>query len=72
MLPTPVFWSREFHDCIVHGVTKRWTRLSDFNTHTHTQTFENLYWIMDICQESVTSTLIKKEKKDIYGDGYVN
>ena len=24
-------------DCIVHGVVKSWTRLSDFHTHTHTQ-----------------------------------
>ena len=31
MLPTPVFWHREFHDCIVHGVTKSQTWLSDFH-----------------------------------------
>ena len=30
-LPTPVFWPGEFHDCIVHGVTKSWTWLSDFH-----------------------------------------
>ena len=30
-LPTPVFWSGEFHDCIVHGVTKCWIRLSNFH-----------------------------------------
>ena len=32
-LPTPIFWPGEFHDCIVHGVTKSWTRLNDFHTH---------------------------------------
>ena len=25
-------------DCIVHGVVKSWTRLSDFHIHTHTHT----------------------------------
>ena len=30
-LPTPVFWPREFVDCIVHGVTKSLTQLSDFH-----------------------------------------
>ena len=31
-LPTSVFWTGEFHGlCIVHGVTKRWTQLSDFH-----------------------------------------
>ena len=29
-LPIPVFWPGEFHNCIVHGVTKSQTRLSDF------------------------------------------
>ena len=29
-LPTPVFWPEEVHDCIVHGVAKSQTRLSDF------------------------------------------
>ena len=24
-------------DCIVHGVAKSWTQLSDFHTHTHTE-----------------------------------
>ena len=32
-LPTPVFWPGEV--CIVHGVTKSWTQLSNFHTHTH-------------------------------------
>ena len=33
-LPTPVFWPGEFHGVyIVHGVTKNWTRLSDFHFH---------------------------------------
>ena len=33
-LPTPVFWPGEFHGLyIVHGVTKIWTRLSDFHFH---------------------------------------
>ena len=37
-LPTPVFWSGEFH--IIHGVTKSWTQLSDFYFHSliYTQT----------------------------------
>ena len=30
-LPAPVFWPGEFHDCIVHGVTKSQTRLSDLH-----------------------------------------
>ena len=30
-LPIPVFWAGEFHDCIVHGVAKCQTRLSDLN-----------------------------------------
>ena len=30
-LPTPVFWSGEFMDCIVHGVAKSQTRLSNFH-----------------------------------------
>ena len=25
----------------VHGITKSWTRLSDYNTHTHTHTYFN-------------------------------
>ena len=29
-----IFWPGEFHDCIVHGVTKSQTQLSDFHfTH---------------------------------------
>ena len=32
-LPTPVFWAGEFVDYAVHGVTKSWTRLSDFHFH---------------------------------------
>ena len=33
-LPTPVFWPREFHGlCVVHGVAKSWTWLSDFHFH---------------------------------------
>ena len=28
---TPVFWPGEFHG-LFHGVTKSWTRLSDFHT----------------------------------------
>ena len=27
-------------DCIVHGVTKSWTRLSNFSFHFHTYTME--------------------------------
>ena len=30
---TPVFWPGEFMDCIVHGVTKSQTQLSDFHFH---------------------------------------
>ena len=30
-LPTPVFWPGEFQDCIVHGVTKSRTQLSNFH-----------------------------------------
>ena len=30
-LPSPVFWPEEFMDCIVHGVAKSQTRLSDFH-----------------------------------------
>ena len=34
-LPTLVFWPREFHmDCIVHGVAKSWTQLSDFHINS--------------------------------------
>ena len=29
-LPTPLFWPGEFHG-LFHGVTKSWTRLSDFH-----------------------------------------
>ena len=32
-LPTPVFWPGEFMDCIVRGVTKSQTRLSDIYFH---------------------------------------
>ena len=32
-LPTPVFWPGEFQDCIVHGVAKSRTRLSNFHFH---------------------------------------
>ena len=32
-LPTPVFWPGEFHELIVHGVTKSWTQLSSFHFH---------------------------------------
>ena len=28
-----IFWPGEFHDCIVHGVTKSQTQLSDFHFH---------------------------------------
>jgi len=46
-LPTPVFWPGEFHrlDCIVHGVTKSWTQLSDFHF-----TYALLYYIHIICK----------------------
>ena len=30
-LATPVFWPGEFLDCLVHGLTKSWTRLNDFH-----------------------------------------
>ena len=30
-LPTPVFWPGESMDCMVHGVAKSWTQLSDFH-----------------------------------------
>ena len=29
MLPTPVFWSGEFHGLYSHGVAKSWRQLSD-------------------------------------------
>ena len=32
-LPTPVFRPEEFHECIVHGVTKSWIPLSGFHFH---------------------------------------
>ena len=32
-LPTPVFWPGDSMNCIVHGVTKSRTRLSDFHFH---------------------------------------
>ena len=32
-LPTPVFWPGEFHGLYIHGVTKSWTRLSNFPFH---------------------------------------
>ena len=31
-LSTPVFWLREFQECILHAVTKTWTRLSNFHS----------------------------------------
>ena len=34
-LPTAVFWPGEFMDCIVHGVAKSWTQLSNFHTHVY-------------------------------------
>ena len=34
-IPTPVFWPGESTDYTVHGVAKRWTRLSDFHFHPH-------------------------------------
>ena len=35
-LPTPVFWPGEFHGlCILHGVEKSRTRLSDFHLLTY-------------------------------------
>ena len=37
-LPTSVFWPENSMDCIVHGVTKSWTQLSNF--HFHFQTFK--------------------------------
>ena len=30
-LPTPVSWPGEFHDCIVHGIMKSQTQLSDLH-----------------------------------------
>ena len=30
-------------DCIVHGVTKSWTRLSDFHFHLYCQTYYFFY-----------------------------
>ena len=32
-LPTPVFWPGNSVDCIVHGVPKNWTGLSDLHFH---------------------------------------
>ena len=32
-LPIPVFQPENSTDCIVHGVAKSWTRLSDFHFH---------------------------------------
>ena len=32
-LPTSVFWPENSMDCIVHGVTKSWTQLSNFHFH---------------------------------------
>ena len=32
-IPTPVLWPGEFHECIVHGVAKNHTWLSDFHFH---------------------------------------
>ena len=35
-LPTPLFWPGEFHGLyLVHGVTKTWTRLSNFHFHIY-------------------------------------
>ena len=31
-------------DCIVHGVAKSWTRLSDFHFHSHQLTFPPTVW----------------------------
>ena len=42
-LPTSVFWPRESMDCIVHGVAKSWTRLSNFHSlTTWNQTHTNI------------------------------
>ena len=38
-LSTPVFWPRKFHDSIVLGVAKSWTRLSNFHYHKHSTSF---------------------------------
>ena len=44
MLPTPVFLPGEFHGqnniCIVHGVTKSRTQLSDFHFFTFSHKYE--------------------------------
>ena len=41
-LPTPVFWPGEPMDCIVHGVAKSRTQLSNF----HFKGKENIYIIV--------------------------
>ena len=45
-LPTPVFRPGEFHGlCIVHGVTKSWTQLSDFHFTSYISVIAMIYYI---------------------------
>ena len=36
--PLQYYGLENFMDCIVHGISKSWTQLSDLHTHTHTHT----------------------------------
>ena len=47
-LPTPVFWPGDSMDCIVHGVAKNRTKLSDFHFQF---TFNNVKFWGSITQE---------------------
>ena len=58
-LPTPVFWPREFHDCIVHGVAKNWHNWVTFTFSCYfyflvTKTFE----MYSLCNFQIFNTLL--------------
>ena len=36
--PLQYYGLENFMDCIVHGISKSWTQLSDLHTYTHTHT----------------------------------
>ena len=53
-------------DCIDYGVTKIWTRLSDFHTHTHTQVRQGCLAQVD---GWVASGAVRKQLRQLVGAG---
>ena len=58
-LPTPVFWPKEFHDCIVHGVAKSWHNWLTFTFSCYiyflvTKTFK----MYSLCNFQIFNTLL--------------